>query len=1056
MMMLNEQEISELLRVLDIQEDIKNVTRRVINVAFRKLAKAVHPDKAGDDKTAAFQTLISAYDKLKAYCPDENEPSSMDVAEEDDEEVFFKDNFEQFNFPSENKGSFTVAIEEYLADTWQKYITELLGDPKVNINDKGTICDTVWKVQHGGIEITVHIYNKPKNKKGSKIMVQGSKQSVLCSYVFEELPKIYRLVRLNKPEQLESLNKSRKVPERPGVKCDQCNFKSSLMQMKMHLKAVHGTRTTRSRKRLSNFTPMVTQAKKSKTIKVNPIINNEGFTDTSILLVENTFSGNTTTLEGLMDHRDVEVTNGDTLVEMDQMNVQMGNDSVRIQPLLTCPKCEFDCESPQSLTDHINQMHKPFECANCTFTSDENTVLKDHKGDCHLRAGDDAPIVQTKQQDNKCSKCEKTIRTDIGFVRHTELYCEQCKECLSDRISFDIHMGVSHTKSQSFDCKACEKTFDVELDLNTHKCEVYQERFPCHKCNVCSDTMLQLEWHIETEHEVEAFPCDICKEECSSMEGLSLHIKKHQDERINEEFSQLNADRASNPVQTGNCNNCGTTFKEDESFEKHICTNTHEVKNICDQCEYESGNVHDFVSHVLQIHKRKGQDIFACSLCDLVFNDRNLLDAHMMNCHQMLTVLNGLTRNQQYVSESFDCFKKEMTEKMEKVLQENTEIKQEIFILRQIAQTKSPQPTQQAQPPHHEQPPQQTEQPQQAQPQQRAQRPSVPAPTPEPRASQPQMSSSKPLPEEKEQRAVDQKRILLVGDSISANININVIEKAVGGKVTTAKAYAAIFDNVGSEAKVASRFPTKNFTDVIPEEIKREPFDYLIIQSGSVDITNLNTKDKPQEFSAYFKQEVRFSAKNLFNAAESALAAQPSLKKIVIMTQTPRYDVKSVDPLCLKPALAVLFNNTLGEVWMDSPHNDKIVLGIHNLECSGGIREARYRDLRNQKYDAVHMFGPSGEKSYTISVLDILISADIVEQTFRMMSGIDYFRNLSHFDYQRKKHRRHQPKQKQNRNRNRPDSANARDIRPQSSRRQDTYDQRYSVPTSNVYDHLNW
>ena len=132
--------------------------------------------------------------------------------------------------------------------------------------------------------------------------------------------------------------------------------------------------------------------------------------DTSILLVENTFSGNATPHEGLMEHRDVEVTSGDTLVKMD---VQMGNDSVRIQPLITCPKCEFDCESPQSLTDHINQMHKPFECANCTFTSDENTVLKDHKGDCHLRARDDAPIVQTKQQDNKCSKCEKTIRTDI-------------------------------------------------------------------------------------------------------------------------------------------------------------------------------------------------------------------------------------------------------------------------------------------------------------------------------------------------------------------------------------------------------------------------------------------------------------------------------------------------------------------------------------------------------------------------------------------------------------------------------------------------------------------
>ena len=106
------------------------------------------------------------------------------------------------------------------------------------INPWGTECDRSWRVSYNGIEITMHIYNNPKDKKGIKIMLQGSRQSLLCAYVFEELPKIYKLVCNNKPKKLETKNK--KTPGKPSVKCDQCKFKSSLIQMKMHMKTILG------------------------------------------------------------------------------------------------------------------------------------------------------------------------------------------------------------------------------------------------------------------------------------------------------------------------------------------------------------------------------------------------------------------------------------------------------------------------------------------------------------------------------------------------------------------------------------------------------------------------------------------------------------------------------------------------------------------------------------------------------------------------------------------------------------------------------------------------
>ena len=273
-MVMTNEELRRNLGILDIQvdADIESVTPGDVRAAFQKLALILHPDKAGPESKAAFQTLRKAYEQVRDHFKEKVANGDGTVNLNDDDQRFFDENF---NFPFENKGSFTVKIEDSLADVWQECISQLLGDPKVKIKPQGTECDRLWKVEYGHerkIDITIHIYIRPKNKKGSKLMLQGSIQSLICSYVFTELPKIYKRVCELKPKQLEEdkLKKQKTPGKQMMVKCDQCRFKSNMIQMKMHLKNVHAKKPTRASKRLPVFTPVSKPSKRCKP-EVTPI-----------------------------------------------------------------------------------------------------------------------------------------------------------------------------------------------------------------------------------------------------------------------------------------------------------------------------------------------------------------------------------------------------------------------------------------------------------------------------------------------------------------------------------------------------------------------------------------------------------------------------------------------------------------------------------------------------------------------------------------------------------------------------------------------------------------
>ena len=93
------------------------------------------------------------------------------------------------------------------------------------------------------------------------------------------------------------------------------------------------------------------------------------------------------------------------------------------------------------------------------------------------------------------------------------------------------------------------------------------------------------------------------------------------------------------------------------------------------------------------------------------------------------------------------------------------------------------------------------------------------------------------------------------------------------------------------------------------------------------------------------------------------------------MEHPPRFDSKTVDPICVKSSLTKLANKTLYQLLDNSPLKDKIFIGSHSLECAGigATFQARFLDQRTGQCDGVHMYGQSGRSDYTDSVKTILM-----------------------------------------------------------------------------------
>ena len=144
------------------------------------------------------------------------------------------------------------------------------------------------------------------------------------------------------------------------------------------------------------------------------------------------------------------------------------------------------------------------------------------------------------------------------------------------------------------------------------------------------------------------------------------------------------------------------------------------------------------------------------------------------------------------------------------------------------------------------------------------------------------------VPTRDEPKETKQSSVLFIGDSITNTLDYNFVAQATTSRITRAKAYSSIREDIPTIAKQAAKYPHLNFTDVAKTELGKKQFETLILQSGSVDVTNLITRDNATDYFEYFNQETIKSAENLFKVTEDSMINHPSLEKVVILKHIPR------------------------------------------------------------------------------------------------------------------------------------------------------------------------
>ena len=217
----------------------------------------------------------------------------------------------------------------------------------------------------------------------------------------------------------------------------------------------------------------------------------------------------------------------------------------------------------------------------------------------------------------------------------------------------------------------------------------------------------------------------------------------------------------------------------------------------------------------------------------------------------------------------------------------------------------------------------------------------------------------------------DNETMLIVGDVASDCIHKTSIEVATKMKVKTARAYTCL-------KRKDNSYDSRSFQTVINDELDKDNYDVLVIQSGTKDISNLPNSCSDNDIES-LKNEVVQSARNLINCAEEASKNNPNLRKIIVAKQIPRYDSFNTNPPGLKTSLSYIFNSALVDLAASSDLKEKLIIGDHTLDCEGAVREARYKNSRTGRYNSVHLFGPSGVKAYTESILKIFKSANLIK-----------------------------------------------------------------------------
>ena len=178
------------------------------------------------------------------------------------------------------------------------------------------------------------------------------------------------------------------------------------------------------------------------------------------------------------------------------------------------------------------------------------------------------------------------------------------------------------------------------------------------------------------------------------------------------------------------------------------------------------------------------------------------------------------------------------------------------------------------------------------------------------------------------------KRVTWVGTSLSNVLDKKKFENDCDVNLTLAKAYC-----VDEEEKAV--YKDANFKAVVPKIVDEKETDILVLQTGSIEITDLNIKGALEDTAKgiekykeeWFKKIENASA-TLFDVAQSAIGQDDTIEKVVIVKRLPRFDDTSKEIRKIRSDLSEYGNSVYDQIWLKRGRPNKIQIVELDIKCS--------------------------------------------------------------------------------------------------------------------------
>ena len=294
-------------------------------------------------------------------------------------------------------------------------------------------------------------------------------------------------------------------------------------------------------------------------------------------------------------------------------------------------------------------------------------------------------------------------------------------------------------------------------------------------------------------------------------------------------------------------------------------------------------------------------------------------------------------------------------------------------------------------------------------------------------------------------------KVSWIGTSLSKVLDKEKMERDLNIDLNISRAYCI-------KEEENARYKKENFKTIVPEVIEKQEPDVVILQTGSIEITNIDVNkalmDKDTRLEEYRKiwfEKVEEDSKNLFNIAQDALKNNDKLKKVIIFKRLPRFDRSSSDLLGIKAQLSNYANSVYDQLWIKMGSLSNVIILDLDLEGSRSFRHIVYGSPDTQKYDGIHTFGEGATRQFTYQAIKQLKA--------KVFPSADY--KPAQRQYQK---RQYNPVNNQSPNINsnphpHPQSyaeAASSNTGHSNQSSSETYSYQYSVPTENMFNHLNY